>query len=103
MTVNYMKTERALVCLFCSQSTLLCCISGSKSGTGTVIIQVEDENDNIPKLPTDELLLCEKEGVLGSVVLVAVDKDASPFSAPFMFTLPTNNKGEWTVTKTNGR
>lgn len=75
--------------------------SSSKSGTGTVIIQVEDENDNIPKLPTDELLLCEKEGVLGSVVLVAVDKDASPFSAPFMFTLPTNNKGEWTVTKTN--
>ncbi|KAJ0011585.1 hypothetical protein NQD34_012560 [Periophthalmus magnuspinnatus] len=73
----------------------------SKSGTGTVVIQVEDENDNIPKLPTGELVLCEKEGTLGSVLLVAQDEDRSPFAEPFAFSLPNNDNGQWSVTKLN--
>ncbi|XP_038573882.1 desmocollin 2 like [Micropterus salmoides] len=75
--------------------------ASSKTGTGTVIIVVEDVNDNIPTLPTGELVLCEKEGTLGSVLVVAEDKDGSPFSSPFSFSLPDNNDGTWSVTRIN--
>ncbi|KAJ0058729.1 hypothetical protein NL108_000414, partial [Boleophthalmus pectinirostris] len=72
----------------------------SKSGMGTVVIMVEDENDNIPKLPTGELVLCEKDGELGSVMLVAEDGDKAPFAEPFVFSLPEDD-GKWTVNKLN--
>lgn len=78
-------------------------VSGSKTGTGTVIIQVEDVNDNMPTIPTSELVLCEKEGELGSVMVVAEDKDQPPFSSPFTFRLPQDNDGKWSVTRFNGR
>ncbi|KAK7945586.1 hypothetical protein WMY93_001314 [Mugilogobius chulae] len=73
----------------------------SKSGMGTVVIQVEDENDNIPKLPTDVLVLCEKKGELGSVLLVAEDKDKSPYAEPFTFSIPPDSDDKWTLTKVN--
>lgn len=79
------------------------CIPGSKTGTGTVIIMVEDVNDNVPTVPTGELVVCEKEGELGSVLVVAEDSDQSPFSAPFSFSLPHDNDGKWSVTRFNGR
>uniref|UniRef100_UPI0037E7CDDD desmocollin 2-like protein n=1 Tax=Semicossyphus pulcher TaxID=241346 RepID=UPI0037E7CDDD len=75
--------------------------ASSKSGTGTVIIVVEDVNDNVPKFLPGERLLCEKEGELGSVVVVAEDNDQSPFSSPFSFSLPADNDGKWSVTKYN--
>ncbi|XP_068196000.1 desmocollin 2-like protein [Antennarius striatus] len=75
--------------------------ASSKTGTGTVIIVVEDVNDNMPKLPSSELALCEKEGQFGSVLVVAEDKDQSPFSSPFIFSLPPDHDGKWTVTKYN--
>ncbi|XP_069013535.1 desmocollin 2-like protein [Embiotoca jacksoni] len=75
--------------------------ASSKTGTGTVIIVVEDVNDNVPELPTAEHVLCEKEGELGSVLLVAEDKDQSPFSFPFSFSLPHDNNGQWSVTTFN--
>uniref|UniRef100_A0A3Q0SDK9 Desmocollin 2 like n=1 Tax=Amphilophus citrinellus TaxID=61819 RepID=A0A3Q0SDK9_AMPCI len=74
--------------------------ASSKTGTGTVIIWVEDENDNIPTIPSN-LTLCQKDGVLGSVVVVAEDKDQPPFSYPFIFSLPDNNDGTWSVTALN--
>ncbi|XP_072297664.1 desmocollin 2-like protein [Eucyclogobius newberryi] len=77
--------------------------TSSKTGTGTVVITVEDVNDNIPKLPSEELVLCEKEGDLGSVVLVAEDKDQPPFAEPFTFSSPSDSQDDskWTVTKLN--
>ncbi|GAA6234746.1 desmocollin-2 [Lates japonicus] len=75
--------------------------ASSKTGTGTVIIQVEDVNDNMPTVPTSELAICEKEGELGSVVIVAEDKDQSPFSSPFIFSLPPDNDDKWSVTRIN--
>lgn len=68
-----------------------------------VIIQVEDVNDNVPALPTAEMVICEKEGEHGSVLLVAEDNDQSPFSSPFTFSLPKDNDGKWSVTRINGR
>ncbi|XP_031711132.1 desmocollin 2-like protein [Anarrhichthys ocellatus] len=75
--------------------------ASSKTGTGTVIIVVEDVNDNIPTLPPSELVSCEKEGELGSVLVVAEDNDRSPFSSPFSFSLPTDHDGKWSVTRFN--
>ncbi|XP_019734708.1 desmocollin 2-like protein [Hippocampus comes] len=74
----------------------------SKTGTGTVIIQVEDVNDNVPIIvPPGERVICEKEGELGSVLLVAEDMDESPFKGPFTFSLPDNIDGKWSVTRFN--
>ncbi|XP_035860719.1 desmocollin 2 like isoform X2 [Sander lucioperca] len=76
--------------------------ASSKTGTGTVIIVVEDVNDNVPVLPTPDMVLCEKEGELGSVLVVAEDKDQRPFSDPFSFSLPHDHDGKWSLTKVNG-
>lgn len=70
---------------------------------GTVILVVEDVNDNEPKIPTREMVICEKEGELGSVVVVAEDEDQAPFSSPFTFSLPDNHDGKWSLTRINGR
>uniref|UniRef100_H3CL82 Desmocollin 2 like n=1 Tax=Tetraodon nigroviridis TaxID=99883 RepID=H3CL82_TETNG len=72
-----------------------------KTGMGTVILVIEDVNDNKPTLPTDELLICEKEGQHGSTVVVAEDKDAEPFSFPFSFSLPPANDGKWALETIN--
>lgn len=77
--------------------------SASKTGTGTIILVVEDENDNPPTIPNKELVICEKEGELGSVLVTAEDSDQPPFSSPFSFSLPQNNEGIWSLTRFNGR
>lgn len=77
--------------------------SASKTGTGTVILMIEDVNDNKPTLPTSEMVICEKEGQRGSTVVVAEDKDAEHFSSPFTFTLPPDNDGKWSVRSINSR
>lgn len=78
-------------------------LSASKSSTGTVILVIEDVNDNKPTLPAGELLICEKEGERGSTVVVAEDKDAGHYSAPFSFSLPPDNDGKWALESLNGR
>lgn len=75
--------------------------ASAKTGTGTVIIIVEDVNDHMPAIPTSELILCEKDGELGSVVVVAEDTDETPFSSPFSFRLPSDHDGKWSVTSFN--
>ncbi|XP_035527138.1 desmocollin 2 like isoform X2 [Morone saxatilis] len=70
--------------------------ASSKTGTGTVILVVEDENDNKPTLPS-KIVLCEKEGELGSVLVEAEDNDQPPFSSPFRFSLPPDNDGKWSL------
>lgn len=67
-----------------------------------MIIVVEDVNDNMPKVPS-KLVMCEKPGELGSVMVVAEDPDQAPFSAPFSFSLPSDNDGKWSVTPFNGK
>ncbi|XP_062386301.1 desmocollin 2-like protein [Sardina pilchardus] len=74
----------------------------AKTGTGTVFITIDDENDNIPLLPTHDLIVCEKDGQLGSVVVAAEDKDKTPYSAPFLFKLGEPYEGKWTLSKLNG-
>lgn len=76
-------------------------LKGMKTGTGTVIIEVEDINDNRPTIPPGEKVVCENED--DSVVIVAEDHDKSPFSAPFIFNMPEDSDGQWSVTRFNGR
>ncbi|XP_028832658.1 desmocollin-2-like [Denticeps clupeoides] len=73
----------------------------SKTGTGTVLISVEDENDNVPMIPKSDLTMCEKEGELTSVQLTAVDRDLPPFSSPFFFQLDNPSEGKWTLKRFN--
>ncbi|XP_010774155.1 desmocollin 2-like protein [Notothenia coriiceps] len=72
-----------------------------KTGTGTVIIVVEDVNDHMPMLPKSEMVVCEQVGQLGSVMVVAEDHDQSPLSSPFSFSLPKDSDGKWSLTKYN--
>lgn len=81
---------------------MLFLISGGKTGTGTVFITLEDVNDNLPTLPSHDLVLCEKADGLGSVVVVAEDNDEKPFSSPFLFKLIEPYEGKWTLSKLNG-
>ncbi|XP_010742116.3 desmocollin 2-like protein [Larimichthys crocea] len=74
--------------------------ASTKTGTGTVIIEVEDVNDNKPKVPS-ELVMCENPGGLSSVTFVAEDEDNSPLSSPFTFALPDNHDGKWSLTRFN--
>lgn len=64
---------------------------------------VEDVNDNLPTLPARDLVMCEKEGELGSMLVTAEDLDRAPFSSPFSFSLPSDHDGKWSITKYNGR
>uniref|UniRef100_A0A8C8JW74 Cadherin domain-containing protein n=1 Tax=Oncorhynchus tshawytscha TaxID=74940 RepID=A0A8C8JW74_ONCTS len=73
-----------------------------KTGTGTVIIQVEDVNDHVPVIPSKDLVVCEKDGgEMGSVLVVAEDKDRAPFAAPFSFKLGEEHDGRWAVKRLN--
>ncbi|KAM9322448.1 desmocollin 2-like protein [Pholidichthys leucotaenia] len=74
--------------------------SSTKTAVGTVILQVDDANDNMPKVP-EQLRMCDGDGDLASVVVVAEDKDAPPNSAPFTFSLPPNHDGKWSLTRYN--
>ncbi|KAG7488411.1 hypothetical protein MATL_G00034310 [Megalops atlanticus] len=67
----------------------------SKTGTGTVLIQIEDLNDNEPNIPVKDMILCEKDGEIGSVLVEAEDKDLHPFSGPFTFELGEGHDGKW--------
>ncbi|XP_010882743.2 desmocollin-2-like isoform X2 [Esox lucius] len=76
--------------------------SSLKTGTGTVIILVEDVNDHVPDVPSKLLLMCEEHGgVMGSVLVLAEDKDQSPYSAPFSFSLGKEHDGKWALNPLN--
>lgn len=62
---------------------------------------VEDINDNVPIVGPGEKVVCENEG--NSVVIVAEDHDQSPFSSPFIFNMPADSDGQWSLTRYNGR
>lgn len=67
------------------------------------MIQVEDENDNKPQIPTGELVMCEKEGEHSSVLVVAEDKDMHPNSFDFSFALTPDDEDTWSLQYVNGR
>ncbi|RXN15355.1 desmocollin-2-like isoform X1 [Labeo rohita] len=71
-----------------------------KTGKGTVILQIEDVNDNIPVIPGTDLIMCSKGNTLSSVLVEAVDMDKAPYSSPFTFELGADNDGKWKLKDT---
>lgn len=64
---------------------------------------IEDVNDNQPVVPP-QMVLCEgKTDQLSSVLVVAEDKDLSPFSSPFSFNLLPEYEEKWSLKTLNGR
>ncbi|AWP04019.1 putative desmoglein-2-like isoform 3 [Scophthalmus maximus] len=68
----------------------------SKTATGTIAIQVEDSNDDCPRLTATSHTMCLEDKV---IYATAVDHDEFPNSAPFEFTVieQGGSKGKWTV------
>uniref|UniRef100_A0A3Q1H2R5 Desmoglein-2-like n=1 Tax=Acanthochromis polyacanthus TaxID=80966 RepID=A0A3Q1H2R5_9TELE len=73
--------------------------SPAKTATGTIALQVEDFNDDCPKLISTTPTMCLEDKV---VYVTAVDQDDFPNSVPFDFTvIQDKSKGKWTVEHLN--
>lgn len=70
------------------------------TGTGTLIIQVSDQNDNLPHLEKTLLNMCLSDKTTN---ITAVDLDLPPFSYPFTYELLGDVKGKWTIDPTHGK
>ncbi|KAG7316655.1 hypothetical protein KOW79_020196 [Hemibagrus wyckioides] len=66
-----------------------------KSGTGTVMILIEDVNDNTPEINKTDLVVCDKGTKQDPVLINAIDRDEKPYSDPFTFELVKPNDGKW--------
>lgn len=75
---------------------LHCDFLAKKSSTGTITLRIEDVNDNVPEVIKKDLILCEANEKLGTVV-EALDRDGPPFSAPFTFQLGSAD-AKWQLT-----
>ncbi|XP_051501572.1 desmocollin-1-like [Myxocyprinus asiaticus] len=94
-TANTIDRESPLVFNNTYNITVRAVDESKKTGMGMVIIQIEDENDNMPEIPGSELVICHKGDSLGSVLVEVVDKDESPYSTPFHFELGAEHVGKW--------
>ncbi|XP_070771698.1 B-cadherin-like isoform X2 [Enoplosus armatus] len=65
------------------------------TGTGTLIIQLEDVNDNAPTIVEREIMLCNKESA--PKLLSVMDKDGPGFAAPYSVSLQGMSKNNWTA------
>ncbi|XP_059214956.1 B-cadherin-like [Centropristis striata] len=69
------------------------------TGTGTLIIHLEDVNDNAPTIEERKITVCNKESA--PQLLTVTDKDGPDFAAPFRVFLRGSSKSNWTA-KMNG-
>ncbi|XP_077208653.1 desmocollin-1 isoform X2 [Paroedura picta] len=70
-----------------------------KTGTGTVVINLEDENDNFPVIIEPEKTMCRDRK---PICLTAVDADQFPYTVPFSFEMPDRNP-EWRLVENDDR
>ncbi|XP_034736447.1 uncharacterized protein LOC117949952 isoform X2 [Etheostoma cragini] len=67
----------------------------SKTATGTIAIQVLDNNDHCPTLTTARSTLCSN---VTTVIVTGFDEDVSPNAAPFKFRIiPEGTQGSWDI------
>lgn len=72
----------------------------SQTSTGTIALQVEDLNDNCPKLLNNVRTVCSDTRVVN---VTAEDKDSDPNGAPLEFSLiQEKTKGKWSLQRING-
>lgn len=79
------------------------CVAGDPpmTGTGTLIIHVTDQNDNVPVLTSTLLQMCYSEEETGANIS-AVDQDLPPFSYPFHYEILGDVRGKWKIQPTSG-
>uniref|UniRef100_A0A3Q3RUY3 Cadherin-1 n=1 Tax=Mastacembelus armatus TaxID=205130 RepID=A0A3Q3RUY3_9TELE len=65
------------------------------TGTGTLIIKLEDVNDNAPTIEERDIAVCNKESV--PQLLSVMDKDGPGFAAPYSVSLQGTSKANWTA------
>ncbi|XP_034464195.1 cadherin-1-like isoform X1 [Hippoglossus hippoglossus] len=65
------------------------------TGTGTLIIQLEDVNDNAPIIEERTIKVCYKESA--PQLLSVTDKDGPGFAAPYSVSLQGMSKTNWTA------
>ncbi|XP_060793173.1 cadherin-13-like isoform X4 [Neoarius graeffei] len=69
-----------------------------KTGTGTLIIQLLDQNDNAPLLKDNEVEICLPKSM---TTITAIDPDLPPFTAPFTYEF-RDDKADWRIEPSNG-
>lgn len=76
---------------------ILLCLSPGKppmTGTATLSIAVNDENDNTPSMAVSTVDMCQSDGP-SLVNISASDPDGEPYGGPFQFKLLGDVKGKW--------
>ena len=71
------------------------------TGTGTLLIQLEDVNDNAPVIMERSISVCNKDSV--PHVLSVTDKDGPTFAAPYKVVLEGGNPKNWTASMNDTR
>ncbi|XDV45491.1 hypothetical protein PO909_013581 [Leuciscus waleckii] len=73
----------------------------SLTGTGTLFIHLNDQNDNAPMLEVNTVNMClDTEPTVANIT--AVDLDLHPYSSPFNYELLGYVKDKWRVEPTHG-
>ncbi|XP_005948102.2 cadherin-1 [Haplochromis burtoni] len=65
------------------------------TGTGILIIQLEDVNDNAPTIEQHKIMVCNKDPA--PQLLSVTDKDGPEFGAPYSVSLQGMSKTNWTA------
>ncbi|XP_053472816.1 B-cadherin [Ictalurus furcatus] len=65
------------------------------TGTGTLVIELQDVNDNGPIIEDRVIKICNKDS--SPLVLSVTDKDGPGFGAPFSVLLQGDGKNNWTA------
>lgn len=71
------------------------------TGTATLNIHVQDQNDNLPTLNATSIGICATDGTT-EVEISAYDLDGEPFGGPFTFELLEDHKG-WALDPERGK
>lgn len=92
---NTIDRESSLVHNDTYNITIKAVDESKKTGNGTVVLQIEDVNDNIPVIQRPDLNMCNRGDAVSSVLIEAVDQDKPPYSTPFIFELGAEQEGKW--------
>ena len=63
------------------------------TGTGTLVIELEDVNDNAPIIEERKIRVCNKQSA--PVLLSVTDKDGPGFAAPYRVELQGDSRNNW--------
>nr|XP_060631192.1 desmocollin-2-like isoform X1 [Anolis sagrei ordinatus] len=97
---GHIKTTRLLdrdapdLKLYQCNVTVIATDRSGKTGTGTVVVNLLDENDNFPVIIKKRYTICRDRK---PICLTAVDADIPPHTVPFHFELPDRVVPQWRI------